>query len=64
MSWTFEVWLDSGANCHSCRTVTATLYELGYSDAEWDALSEDEKEAEMRELAFAQSDWGFREIGT
>ncbi len=59
---TFEVWLDSGANNASRRTVTVTLEELGYSSAEWDRLSDKSKEREMREIAFACSDWGFREI--
>jgi hypothetical protein len=58
----FKVWLDSGANSDSCYEQEVFLDDLGISEEKWDAMTADEKEAEMREVAFNQSDWGFREI--
>jgi hypothetical protein len=40
MSKVFKVWLDSGANIHSNRSVIISLEELGYTDEEWEAMSE------------------------
>ena len=59
MSKVFEVWLDSGANFQSCRTIKVSLEELGYTDEEWDDLSTVEKEEIMREVAFERADWGW-----
>jgi len=58
----FKVWLDSGANAFSCREDLITLSELGITSEKWDAMTDDQKEAEMREIAFQQSDWGFAEV--
>lgn len=58
----FTVWLDSGANNSSCNKQEVSLDDLGISEEKWDAMTADEKEAEMRDVAFNQSDWGFREI--
>jgi hypothetical protein len=58
----FKVWLDSGANHQSCREQVVALEDIGISDAQWDAMTEEEKEAEMRDVAFDGSDWGFTEI--
>jgi len=33
-----------------------------FDRAEWEAMSEKEKEDAMRELAFNSMEWGFREI--
>lgn len=63
MAKKFKVWLDSGANHESCKEQIVSLEEIGISDAQWDAMTDDEKEAEMREVAFDSSDWGFTEIG-
>lgn len=58
----FRVWLNSGANIHSCREVTMTLDDLNITSKEWDEMSESERDEVMREVAFERSDWGFREI--
>ena len=60
MSKVFEVWLDSGANFQSCRTIKVSLEELGYTDEEWEAIiPAAEKEEIMREVAFERADWGW-----
>ena len=56
-----KYWLDSGANVHSCRKATTTLGELGYTLAEWQAMTQDQKDEVVRELAFERSDWGYTE---
>jgi len=51
-----KYWLNSGANHQSC-------YEGSFlvgADV-WDAMSEEEQEAEARQYAFEKSDWGFKE---
>jgi hypothetical protein len=58
----FRVWLNSGANIHSTYETTVDLDDWGMSDAEWDELTEKEKEDMMREVAFENSDWGFAEV--
>jgi predicted Fe-S protein YdhL (DUF1289 family) len=62
MSKTFRVWLDSGANVHSCYRQIISLDELGIEDEEWDSMSEEEREDVMREIAWDRMDWGFQEI--
>lgn len=62
MSKKFKVYLDSGANIHSKYEVTTSLEELGLTNAEWDEMTEDEREETMREVAFERSDWGYFEI--
>ena len=64
MAKRFKVWLDSGANHDSCRKIEVSLDDLGIIDEEWEIMSEDEQEKEMREIAFERSDWGFCEIET
>lgn len=58
----FEVWLDSGANIHSMYRQEITLEEYGLTKAEWDHATNMEKEELMRDIAFARSDWGWKEI--
>jgi len=55
----YKVWLDSGANNESCRRDVITVEELGYSDEEWNRRSTQDQEDELKEVAFAQADWGF-----
>lgn len=57
----FTVWLDSGANVHSCRTTEVTLDDLGLTSEEWDKMADDQKDEEMKEIAFDRADWGWRE---
>lgn len=63
MSKVFKVWLDSGANCKSCRAINVSLEELGYTDEEWEDMSEVDQEEIMREIAFEQAEWGWTEVG-
>ncbi|MCK1065037.1 DUF7167 family protein [Pluralibacter gergoviae] len=58
----FMVWLDSGANHSSKYEEVVDLDEIGYTSSEWDALSDERKEEEMKDIAWQQSDWGFEEI--
>lgn len=58
-----KIWLDSGANHHSCREEEFEFGdELGCTEEEWDTLTEEEQEAYARELAFQWSDWGFTKV--
>ena len=57
-----EVWLDSGANIHSKRTTTVDTEDLGFTDFEWNELSEDAKYEIIKDVAFEHADWGFKEI--
>lgn len=61
MSRTFEVWLDSGANMHSCYKQTVTLDDIGVSEEEWEAMSEEAKDEIMRDIAFNRGEWGWVE---
>jgi hypothetical protein len=58
----FEVWLDSGANIHSCYRVKTSLEELNLTAEEFEGMSDDEKEEMFKDIAFNRSDWGWREI--
>lgn len=58
----FKVWLDSGANIHSCRQQVITLPEIGLTPEEWDAFTDEEKDEVMKEVAWDRSDWGFVEV--
>jgi hypothetical protein len=49
-----KTWLDSGANIHSCRE---TEFEI--DEAEWCAMSEDEKDEYAKEVAWDRMDWGW-----
>lgn len=62
MTKKFRVWLDSGANHDSCREQIISLTDLNISDEQWDSMGEEDRENEMREIAFEHSDWGFCEI--
>ena len=58
----FEVWLDSGANIHSKYKATIYLADIGFSDDEWNEMTEDQRDEVMHDIAFERSDWGYREI--
>ena len=58
-----EIWCDSGANIHSCRTVIVdSLKEFGLDDDDWNDLPEEEKEECVKEIALERFEWGFREL--
>lgn len=62
MSKKFKVWLDSGANHVSRREQEVTLDEFNISDAEWDSMTEEQREDVMRDVAWDRMDWGYAEV--
>lgn len=62
MSRKFKVWLSSGANHASTYRTTVTLDEVGLTDEDFDAMSDQDKDDFFREIAFERSDWGWSEI--
>ena len=58
----FKVWLDSGANIHSRYEDEVDLDDLGVSPEEWENMREREREDLMKDVAWAQMDWGYKEI--
>lgn len=61
MTKKFRVWLDSGANIHSCREIYISLTDLGYTDEYWDSMDEATRDEVMRDIAFERMDWGYAE---
>jgi hypothetical protein len=59
MSKKIRFWCDSGANIHSMRKGTTTLDELGLTEAEWLAMTDDERDELMRDIACERLDWGY-----
>lgn len=54
------IWVDSGANAYSKYQVTGTIKEItGYTEEEWDELSEESQETLARDIAFTWADWGY-----
>jgi hypothetical protein len=51
---TIKTWLDSGANIHSRRE---TEFEI--DEAEWSAMSEEERDEYAKEVAWDRMDWGW-----
>lgn len=58
----FKVWCDSGANSKSKRVEIVDLSDIGLTESEWLEMSDSEKDEAMKEVAFAQLDWGFLEV--
>lgn len=57
---TVNVWLDSGANIHSCYRTSFEIDKDVY-----EKMSESEIEEYVREYAFERADWGWEvEDGT
>lgn len=59
MSKKIKYWCDSGASIHSCLEGETSLEELGLTEEEWDAMSDDERDDMMREIACDQLCWGY-----
>lgn len=59
MSKKIKYWCDSGANIHSCRKGTTTLDELGLTEEEWHAMSDEDRDNLMRDIALDRLDWGY-----
>lgn len=51
-----KAWLDSTANIKSKRVIN-----LEYDDQEWAEMTEEEREAIVKEEVFQYLDWGFEE---
>ena len=63
MSKRIRYWCDSGANAFSCREGSIDFDELGMTEAEWVALSDEEKDERMRDVALDRLDWGYEVEG-
>ena len=59
MSKKIKYWCNSGANIHSCRKGTTTLDELGLTEEEWHAMSDEDRDNLMRDIALDRLDWGY-----
>lgn len=55
--------LDSGANVHSKCSGFITWKDLGMTEAEWDALTDKERDHIAYELAFERSEWSYYKDG-
>lgn len=54
------IWLNSGASIHSLVKVTGTIEEVtGFTEEEWDELSEEAKTTVAHDIAFNRADWGY-----
>jgi len=51
---TIKTWLDSGANAHSCFED-----EFDIDEAEWNAMTEEERDEYAKEIAWDRMDWGW-----
>lgn len=63
MSKGLHVYLDSGANIHSKNSHFFTWEEIGMTEEEWDALSDEGRTDLAREWAFNYADWGYYKDG-
>lgn len=61
MTIKIKYWCDSGANIDSCYRDETTAKEQGFTDDEWQKLTEEEKEEVVKELALERLDWGWTE---
>lgn len=60
-----KLFCDSGANIHSARTETIdTVRDWGIEDAEWLAMSDDEKYKLVEEWAYERLEIGFQELAS
>ncbi len=57
-----EFYCNSGANAFSCRKEVFTIDDLGMSEQQWDALSDDEKYAQAEEWANDRLEIGWKEL--
>lgn len=58
-----QYYCDSGANIHSARKETFdTETDLGFTDEEWNEISDDDKDDMVKEWAYERLEYGFKEI--
>lgn len=58
-----RIYCDSGANVHSCREDIVTPEDLGITEEEWKAMSDDDKEELVKPIALERLDWGWEDVG-
>lgn len=54
-----RIWCDSGANIHSCREEIISIEDIGLTENEWNAMTDEQREAAAKEIAFSNLEWGF-----
>ena len=54
-------WIPAQTFILAKKTVV-TLDDLGLSENEWNEMDQDEKDENMRDVAFETLDWGWKEI--
>jgi hypothetical protein len=57
-----RVWCDSGANAFSCKSEVVDLADVGVTEEEWVKLSDEDKEATVKDVALSTLEWGFEEV--
>lgn len=58
-----KVWCDNGANIHSKRsTVIDIMKVFGFDNDEWAALTDDERDDILRDIAMEWFEWGYNEV--
>lgn len=51
------IYCNNGANCQSTRSTEITTEELGFTDAEWNALTEEEKQKQVFDTVVNDMGW-------
>lgn len=59
MSKKIQYWCGSGANIHSYVKGEVSLAELDMTEEEWNAMTDDERDDLMRDIACEKLDWGY-----
>lgn len=63
MAKLIRLWVDSGANIYSKCSETMSVEDLGYTDEEWDAMTEDQKYKVAETWAWENGlEIGYREL--
>ncbi len=57
-----RIWCDSGANARSKREEIISLEDIGLTKEEWDKMDGKQRDDAVKEVAFAQLDWGYVEV--
>lgn len=57
-----KFWCDNNANIDSQRSETFELSDFGYTEEEWKAMSEEEKQKHVEDWAMERFDFGFEEL--
>ena len=57
-----KVWCDSGANIYSAREEVIDIKSWGFSDEDWNEMTEDEKYKEVELWAWDRLEIGYKEL--